>query len=198
MLKKLIAGLLATLSVCAQSQQHVKTSELIDLGSAISNGDAVVEGRLKLYINNPQAYFRKYEEMLWERGIENATELEPVIALVDSLKESKSVVYTDHATPADQVLLMFDKHVGGKLEKQDCFKNLQEAYVASEKHNAIGNFLYNNKFGPMPVDCVRQAGFSLLAIDEGSDSYVFILVSLDKLEELKGTADRANIGLNQF
>lgn len=53
------------------------------------------------------------------------------IALVDSLVQSKTVVYTDHSRPSDQVLSMLDKLADGNLEKLDCIKSLRQAYVDS-------------------------------------------------------------------
>lgn len=207
-MRKSINALLLLISVCFYTNagqenetlpaQAGNTSPLLELGQTLSNHDATVTNRLTLFINSRAQYFKHYEDSLWDRGIDAAQLVTPVIALVESLIDSKSVVYRDFSSPADLVLLKLNQLVNGQLNKHTCFKDLQTTYKNTKQYNAIGNFLYNDKLGPTPMNCLQNVGYSLATIDEGSDAFAFILVAKDKQKQITTLAKQSNITIKWF
>lgn len=165
----------------------------IELGKFISNNDHDVLSNLDLYTGNSEKYFEKYKDDLVERSIKKPEELFPEIVLIDALISKDKLIYIDHATEAHHVLTMLDILVDGLLSKYDCFNELSEIYKSKNRYNTIGNFMHNAKIAPMPFKCIRNAGYSLIGIDEGSDSYALFLVGLESELQIKKLAFEAGI-----
>lgn len=169
-----------------------------ELGSFISGAhDSVIE-RLELFVDDKQAYFCAYEDELIERGVDELSRLSPEIALIDSLVSAEKVVYVDHSTEGHLVLIMLDRLVDGKLSKHEGFKEISDQYQSNGRYNTIGNFIDHEDFSPTPQSFTEKAGFCLVCIDEGTDSYALLLVQSHCMSKLQMLVDSVGINVKYF
>jgi len=165
----------------------------IEFGKLISDNDPDVSATLDLYVNDSEMYFQKYKNDLNQRFIETSEQVFPEIVLIDALISKNKIVYTDSATEGDDVLTLLDNLVEGNLSKHKCFNELSEVYKSKGSYNTIGNFMHDKEVAPMPFKCIKEAGYSILGIDEGSDSYALLLVLQENMLRVKERANEAGI-----
>ncbi|CAM3901979.1 MULTISPECIES: DUF6630 family protein [Pseudoalteromonas] len=158
------------------TETPVETNPLIELAKVLSDNDPEVHERVSLYINDNNKYFIDNEEELSERCIESGTELTSEVVLINELRCRNYIAYIDHSEEADRTIKYLDSLSGNVLSANKGFDDLISAYSSAGLHNAIGNFLYNSKIGPMPYEFLKKSGYSLANIDEGSDALALILI----------------------
>ena len=180
-----------------RNSQNLSEAEvsLLKFAERVSESDSSVLSVLEMFLIDKNRYFKKFEDDLYQRGIEDPADISKEIVLIDALEYSGKLAYVDHATEADWVMEEIDRLSNGNISKNSCFKTLVEAYKRAGKYNAIGNFVADATIAPMPFDCISSQGYKLLAIDEGSDSYAFILLKNTIVAETIKYANDANIKL---
>jgi len=161
----------------------------------VSDNNTDVNLSLTLFLMDKNAYFKKYEDDLEERGIESPEEITLPVVIIDALLNAERLVYADHSTESDFVLSSIDKLSNGKISQSRCYDHLMSAYKAAGRLNGISGVLYDSNISPMPFECINSQGFKLLAIDEGSDSYAFILLPTEDVETAMKYADLAGLQL---
>jgi hypothetical protein len=176
----------------------ISNRALLSFADLASKNNLEVNLIITTFLDDKNVYFRKFENDLYQRGIESPEEVTKEIVLIEALLSSGVLVYVDYKAEADLVLSAINELSSGEISKNQCFDTLISAYKDSGEYNAIGNFLYDSKIAPMPFDCIKTQGFSLLNIDEGSDSYSFILLSNEIVDEAIKYAEVANINLGFF
>ncbi|MGP5019380.1 DUF6630 family protein [Vreelandella alkaliphila] len=204
MFRKIFTSLLVLLGLSScKTSTPVKAQEvdLVDLSSlavGIAGDEPALIERLSLFVNDRRGYFQKYEDDLHERGIESGEDVSIEIALIDGLIEVEKIAYVDHAYEADQSLILLDRLSNSKLSQNECFSQLQDAYKKKGEYNAIGNFMHDEKIGPMPYACIEANGFYLASIDESSDSYPLILVKKDGRVDIEAKAKSLGVNIKFF
>lgn len=157
----------------AKQSTYAKLEQIIELGKIVSGNNEKVVSALDLFVNDIDSYFNTYENDLFQRGVEDSSQISAEIALIDSLLSVNKIVYVDHATEGNYVLVMLDNLVDGALSKHEDFEGHSNAYQSKGRNNTIGNFIDHKDFSPSPQNLTEKAGFQLLSIDERSDSYAF-------------------------
>lgn len=204
MIKKIFTCLIVWLGLSSRKTgDPIKPSlsggeSLIEFAGEISGQNAGVLRQIQLFINDQKEYFLKYEDDLYQRGVESIDELTREIVLIDALMAKNKIVYVDHNYEGDLALDELDQLSNGELSAVSCFHELKEKYKAHGGHNTIGNFMHSDKLAPMPYECIESAGYFLAQINEDSDSYPLILVQQDKRNQLTEFAKNAEINLQFF
>lgn len=175
--------------------KNERNASLLKFADLVSENDSTVRSNLEMFLRGKAEYFNKFEDDLYQRGIEAPEQIGMEIVLIDALESVGKLVYSDIATEADFVMTEIDVLSNGKISKGECFKKLIVAYKNAGRFNAIGNFVANSNIAPMPFDCISSQGYRLLAIDEGSDSYAFILLKNSLVDIALKYADTAEIKL---
>ncbi|GAA5526218.1 hypothetical protein Maes01_02817 [Microbulbifer aestuariivivens] len=181
---------------CAENMKKypsIADQALIDLAKGFSGNDEKVISEVTLFVANPKRYFKKYEEDLYQRGIEQPTEVTSPIALIDALSKAKYLVYQDVASEPKWVLSQLDELSNGAISKVDCYKQMDEYY--SNTKYGIGTFLDTEGEWPSLFECIKEAGYNLIGINEDSDSYALVLLQKKDLPVAIETASKAGIGL---
>ena len=149
------------------------------LAAIISNNHPKVLKELSLFFDDPKEYFTQYKNSLNnERGINSLKDLQgtPVIALNDALIRNKYALVLDwrdclEAFVTDGYLQELNN---GILEELQCIKEIESKEI--EEHNSISS-VFENKIESVTVNCLSEAGYALLLIDENNDSFPLALVN---------------------
>ncbi|MDX1751507.1 MAG: hypothetical protein R3271_14465, partial [Methylophaga sp.] len=88
---------------------------LIEFAGEISGQNADVLKQIQLFVNDQKEYFLKYEDDLYQRGVESIDELTREIVLIDALMEKNKIVYVDHKYEGDLALDELDQLSNGEL-----------------------------------------------------------------------------------
>lgn len=171
----------------------ISDQALIDLARGFSGNDDVVMNEVSLFVSNRTKYFKKYEDDLFERGIEEPVQITPPIALIDALSKAKYLVYQDGSSEPGWALDQLDKLSGNAISKARRYDQLKDYY--SDSKYGIGTFLDGDGEWPSIFECIKSVGFHLLAINEDSDSYALALVPNKDLPVVLETAHKAGISL---
>ena len=166
---------------------------LIDLAKGFSGSDEAVVNEVSLFLSNQSKYFKQHEDDLFERGIEEPSQVTPPIALIDALSKAKHLVYQDGSSEPEWVLKQLNELSGNALSQASCYNQLKDYY--SNTKYGIGTFLGNDGEWPSLFECIKSVGFNLLAINEDSDSYAIVLVQSKDLAVALETAQKAGISL---
>lgn len=82
-----------------------------DLCDLLSDGDRTLLSELILARHQPGAYFARFEDALWERGIEDARGVDPWLALVDGLQSRGRLREFDWKLEADDLAFQLQRLV---------------------------------------------------------------------------------------
>ncbi len=170
------------------------SSPMILLASFLSNKNEGVVADVNLYLNSVKDYFKKHEDNLSQRGIENAEQVTPAVVLIDALLSHDKVVYQDHKAEPSDVLEMLNTLSEGKLEHAKGYAELFEHY--KNTNYGIAELLGAQSLAPSIFDCIQSTGLKLLSIDEDSDSYALVLIDSSELERFISVANEAGIRIN--
>ncbi|MAM87818.1 MAG: hypothetical protein CME36_10985 [unclassified Hahellaceae] len=185
---------LAILSCTAHNRDTNQESQpLLTLTQELSGGSEQALGELQLFLSNRQEYFNRFEDELYQRGIESSEEVSPEVALVDALVRTKMLVYQDHSSDPADTLVWLNELSEGSLGQSVCYKELEKHY--SETEYGLSAFLEAPGYGPSLFDCISGIGYKLLAINEDSDAYALILVAEEKVPNVTKLARDADIPL---
>jgi len=173
-------------------------SAIAELGSLLAGGDAEVRAELELFDRDIGAYAERYGDELWRnRGIEadslGGSAEGRSVAVVEALERVGAMVYVDWKTEAVLVLEQLNQRSGSRLERVDGYRELAQRYEADVI--GIATVIDEDALERQAlVTLIRQAGFELEALDEGSDAYPLVLIPSDDLDEVRMRADAADVG----
>lgn len=119
-------------------------------------------------VSDPEGYLAAHADALDERGIEEADEVTPVVALVDALLEVGEVAYVDWKEASSEVCAQLAslprvRAAGGVLDSLD---------GRPDEVAAAANAL------------LAPAGVAIVGLDEGSDAYALVAVPSDRVGAL--------------
>jgi hypothetical protein len=199
-IKKLFAQKNEVIEKVPQSLESIifQPEQFVQIGSIISLDNPEVVKRLKLFVDDKKSYFKIYENEILERGLEEGDEISPEIALIDTLLSEKKIVYVDWKTEAHHVLSMLNDTVSGALSTNEGYQVAYNVYLSKGRSNTISNFLDMPEFHPKLQSVVRNSGYQLVYIDEGSDSYALTLVGMSRIDEFKSIASSIEINIKYY
>lgn len=177
----------------AKKLPSTRDQALLDLARGFSGNDDVVMNEVSLFVTNRAKYFKRYEDDLFDRGIEEPAQITPPIALIDALSKTKHLVYEDGSSEPAWALDQLDTLSGNAISKASCYGQLKNYY--SNSKYGIGTFLDGSGEWPSLFECIESVGLHLLAINEDSDSYALVLVQSGDLPIVTETAKKAGIRL---
>ena len=174
--------LLETPNMSNYAEKYVSAikDHYVNLSSFLTNDNSQALKEIKLYFEDTNAYYRKYDG-------ESATDV-----LILALNRRKFMATVDHKHEAHITLKTLDKLSGGTLKMHDGFKGLIENYKQSKF--AIGSCLDQNA-EPSIFNFISSLGLALIGIDSDSDSYNLLLLEQGRLPELRELATQADIKL---
>ena len=115
-------------------------------------------------VTDPEGYLAEHADDLAERGIDDAVDVEPVIALIDALIAIDEVAYVDWNDPADVV-----------ADELGALPRVAAAGVVPEGEGRVEEVV-------AAVNAqLAAAGVVLVALDEDSDAYALVAVPQDRL-----------------
>lgn len=137
---------------------------------------------VSLAIENPEAYFEKFEDRLDERGIDSPIEQLAWISLVDALLDQDLAYEIDWKETGLYICDVVDELLDRK--KMEC--------VSWEKFED-GEFdeLPTSEFLNEVSKKLKEKGISLACLDIESDCYVLITVPSSDIDEIKKLAQEA-------
>lgn len=191
-MRQVINKILAALGLITGEAASAHQADYIQLASILSNGNQQVLESVALFSNNKNAYFKTHEDELLQRGIESPDELPSTIALVDSLNVANKIVYADYKEHAGDVLEQLNSLANGKLALSNAYATLASHIAEKGKHATIANYLDASDAAYL-FQCVTEAGYKLVMIDEDSDAYPLALVQLGQFEVVKKLATTAGV-----
>lgn len=154
-----------------------------DRFAALLTDDPGVAPQVRLAVADPAGYLAAHEDALLQRGIEEADEVEGVVALVDALQGAGEVAYLDWKEEAGEVRAQ----VAGLPRVRAAGVALDAAGEGSVEQvaRAISRLL-----GP--------AGLVVVQVDEGSDAYPLVAVPADRLPALVAAGAAVDVGVRTF
>jgi len=184
---------LSLFAYSSMAKSNGQVEPLIKLGAILSNENVEVKEDLELYLNNPAKYLSKYEDELFERGIEEVENIPAVIVLVNALLKRKLLAYVDGSNSFNDSLKAIAKLAKGKLDASKNFKNLLD-YSNKPSKYGVGAYL-DSDIGPSVFESLKSDGFNLISINEDSDAYPLVLVNSEDLNRVVNLAKDSNIRL---
>lgn len=166
--------------------------EYLELAAMLSNANHMVAKDVALFKSNKKEYFKVHEKELLQRGIESPEEISPFIALIDSLKAFKYIVYADYKEDALQVLEKLNSLTQGKLTATSSCEKLVLHIKEKGSYRAISNYLEGSESSYL-FQCITDANYKLVMIDEDSDAFPLTLVPLGNFETIKKLALKSAI-----
>jgi len=149
------------------------------LAEIISNNDIKVLQDVSLFFDKPEEYFIQFKHTLKvERGINNLKELQrkPVVALNDALIRNKYALVLDWSDCLENFVTdgLLQKLNNGILKDLQCIKEIE--INESEEDDSISS-IFERKIESVTVNCISEAGYAVLLIDENNDSFPFAIVN---------------------
>ncbi len=166
-------GLLSMFGGC--SRQTVDDWDV--LCELISPGDSSLKEEVRLARTDKEGYFARYEDQLWERGIEAAAGVQPWLALIDGLERRG-------------LLREFD----WKLEREELRFQLEKLRPCKQQNVCLAQLGSTSAEGEtlFSVAASELAGYSLalLWFHMESDSYPSVVVPVAEVERVIAAAAR--------
>lgn len=165
------------------------------LAKLMSNHNENVLSDVALFLNNKSKYMKKHQENLEYHGYEDpfADEFDFTFVLVEALKlNNKATVVDWRATPMETLELINDIS-NNTLANCNLYETLKQNYQQSEFN--ISYFLETNTSEPSIFACANNIGLTLIAIDNGTDSWVLVLINSHLAKEVAHYAKQSDINL---
>lgn len=168
---------------------------LVELAVFLTRQDAAgLAKEVALAVDQPDAYFRRWEERLSDRGVDGPTDTYqttlPWLALIDGLAARKQLLEVDWREAPEDALPWMSKLKTGLLAKKD-FGFLKDVET-----------LPTDKFLKEAAKRFARAGARMVLLDMSSDSYPLAFHSVKddaKVKKLAAACQKAGFGkLRQF
>jgi hypothetical protein len=185
---------LTAIGVISIASAEAGKNESLELATILSGANPIVLKDITLFNNNKDEYFKIHERELLQRGIEAPEEISPAVALIDSLNSINYMVYADHKEEAMLVLEELNSLTHGKLKASGSYTKLVQHIKEKGDYGTISNYLETSESSYL-FQCVTEAHYKLVMIDEDSDAFPLILVPLENFESIKKLASQSGITL---
>lgn len=175
----------------SNAQYDSKKDAYLAFAKIVSKNSDDVFDEISLYFDYPEKYFDKFYFDLSQRGIDKIVDLPEVVVLVDALARQNKLVYQDWKTELYHSLEMLDLIVDKELSKNSRFVDL----IKQAKISLIGVSILEDKQGEAVFEAIKNSGYTLLSIDENSDSFALFLIPVNELDGIIKLKDLADIKL---
>jgi len=153
---------------------------LVRLAAILCPGDAKLLEEVLLAAEHPKEYFAKFEDDLFERGIETPERVSFWLALVDALAKRKyvrEVDWKDQGIELAHTLRLLSARYNVKLDLSRLEK-LGEGYDLTPK------------YADLMISILKPNGLTLIWFDIDSDSYPLCIVPSTRVAEIQALARR--------
>jgi hypothetical protein len=133
-------------------------------------GDISLRIDVQLSISNPQGYLEKFDEALSNRGIEESSQVQPLLALVDGLISRGFLSELDWKFDAGELAY--------QLEQLKPCKALNVQLLLTRSSNETGDTLLT-----LAATELEQYSLVLLFLDIDGDCYPLLTLPLNSLSE---------------
>lgn len=147
----------------------MRLCELID-------DDVEIVDSVRMAVTDPAAYFQEHERELLDRGIEDAADVDPWLALIDGLDEAGALAYLDWKDSGAELadaLARVPRVVRAGIELDDV-SDIDELEAAAAGTDAL----------------LSPHGLRLVYLDEDSDAYPLVVVPTQNAGEIIELAAR--------
>lgn len=146
--------------------------------------DPSVRQLVRSAVDDPAAYLAAHADTLGARGIDEADEVTPLLALIDALEGVGELAYLDWKAEASEVAAQVARlpHVRAKGVELASIADAELLEDAVRAANAL----------------LAPAGLAIVMLDEDSDAYPLVAVSLDRLDALEAASAAVQVELQQF
>lgn len=145
--------------------------------SALLDDAPEVAAVVELAASDPEAYFARYEDDLFERGIETPDDADPWIGLIDALDQEGALAYLDWKDSGEELV--------------DAMTGLPRVIAAGADIDTTADVDGDLAAAVVHLDgLLAPHGLRVLMLDEGSDAYPLVVVPSDAVEEIIATAAR--------
>lgn len=135
-------------------------------------------------VEDPEGYLADHEEALAERGIEEADEVSPLIALIDALLETGELAYLDWKAETAEVTA----HIAALPRVRATGIDLGAVVDAELLEDAVR--AVNGLLAP--------ASLEIVMLDEDSDAYPLVAVPADATEAVTEAAQAVDVEVQSF
>ncbi len=153
----------------------IQTSEWQDICKILCLDDPTLLSEVQLAKAQPLHYYERFEDNLFERGIEDPTQVQPWLALVDGLISRHYCVELDWKMEANELAFQLGKLKSLTGLDDILFKLSQSKTTNEDALKTAANFL-------------KEKDFCLLQLDIGSDSYPLVVVKISQQIEVERIA----------
>ena len=191
-----IAFLTFILGGCAKEElfQFEENPKYI-LAKLMSNNNENILDDVKLFIQSKNDYKKKYKENLEYHGYEDPfdNDFDFTFVLVESLKFKNMAIVVDWKEQPKIVLELINKISNSLISKCEHFDSLQIKFTDTDLN--ISHFLETDVSEPSITKCADNIGLKLVAIDNGTDSWVLTLIDKKNLSKINHYTKKSNIKL---
>jgi hypothetical protein len=165
------------------------------LAKYVSNSDEKVISDVELFLSSKLKYQKKYQENLEYHGYEEpfADGFDFTFVLVETLKLNNKAVVVDWKGDPKATLELINVMSHQTLSKCDQFEMLKQRYQSSNFN--ISHFLETDTSEPSILGCSKNIGAKLIAIDNGTDSWVLILINSNNALSVSDYANQSDVNL---
>jgi hypothetical protein len=165
------------------------------LAKHLSNNDENVISDVELFLRSKSKYQKKYRENLEYHGYEEpfVDGFDFTFVLVETLKLNDKAVVVDWRADPMQTLELINTMSNQALSKCNQFEMLKQRYQHSEFN--VSHFLETDTSEPSIFGCSKNIGSKLIAIDNGTDSWVLILIKSKDAENVSDYAKQSDVNL---
>lgn len=153
----------------------IPRSEWQEICGILCSDDPSLLGDIELAQEHPSQYLETFEDSLFERGIEDASEVRPWLALVDGLISRQLCTEVDWKIDANELAFQL-----GKLKSlsgcDQLLMRLSESGTTNEEALERASNL------------LKEKSFSILQLDIDSDSYPLVVVHTGQQNEIERLA----------
>ena len=165
------------------------------LAKHMSNNDENVINDVELFLHSKSEYKRKYQENLEYHGYEEpfVDDFGFTFVLVEALKLNNKAVVVDWKEQPMITLELLNNISNKTLSKCNQFEALKQRYQQSDFN--ISHFLETDTSEPSVLACSKNTGLKLIAIDNGTDSWVLVLINSESTSDVSDYAKKSDVNL---
>jgi hypothetical protein len=165
------------------------------LAKHISNNDENVISDVELYLRSKSKYKKKYQENLEHHGYEEpfTDDFDFTFVLVEALLLNNKAVVVDWKEDPMVTLKLINNMSNNNLSQCNQFEVLKQRYQQSDLN--ITHFLEIDTSEPSILACSKNIGLKLIAIDNGTDSWVLVLINNKNTSVVSDYAKQSGVNL---
>ncbi|XPF94996.1 DUF6630 family protein [Colwellia sp. RE-S-Sl-9] len=166
------------------------------LAKYVSNNDVNVLNEVELFLRSKSKYRKKHQDNLEDHGYDGsfADSFDFTFVLVEALKLNNKAVVVDWKEDPMETLELINIMSENMLSQCNDFNMIKQRYLQSDFN--ISHFLETDFSEPSIFTCSKNIGVNLIAIDNGTDSWVLTLIQDKHSSDVTHYAKLSGVNLN--